>query len=105
MEQITLSEMIYALLPSYTLILIEFQRDYYFDKHGTHGNNEIFMQLYDQLLDDDLLNIIHDYLFLEKKVNAKDATVAIALHKILVNDQILEIYDQNVIMKNLGDKG
>lgn len=96
--------MINTLLPSYTLILIEFEKSYYFDKHKQHGNERTFMNLYKSLQSDSFLSSIHDYLFLTGDMHANDALIAVTIQKILVNEQLIEIYVQNLLMKEMETK-
>ncbi|MBQ6488419.1 MAG: hypothetical protein IJI75_04250 [Solobacterium sp.] len=100
----TMLSMINALITAYKVILIEFKKDYYFDKHGTHGNERTYMSLFYDLQSSEFINSIHDYLFLEKGLHANEATIAITIQKILVNEQLIEIYDQMTLMKDLNTK-
>lgn len=96
--------MINALLPSYTLILQYFQMDYFYDKHRIHDNYSTFANLYNELLSDELMKKINDYVFLEKKMSSYDALVATTVEKILVNDQLIQLLSRMEIIKEFSDR-
>lgn len=96
--------MINTLLPSYTLILIEFQKDYYYGKHRAHDNNPVFMSLFEDLQSKNFTRSVYDYLFLKHGMHADEALAAVALEKIFINGQLIDIYDQNILFRDVADR-
>ncbi len=94
--------MIWTLLPSYTLILCDFERSYYFEKHRIHDNHKTYMNLYEELQSEAFTARVHDHMFLEQKMHAEDALIAVTLQKILVNEQLIAVHDQMTLAQETG---
>lgn len=83
-------EIIYALLPAYSLIFNEYLKAYYIKNGKKIPNYEIMYQLYDELLSDEICQIVEDYYFLDKGKTSIEVIDIINMHRLMVlNDKII----------------
>lgn len=81
-----LLDAIYALTPMYAQTLIRYDRVYYFanknvlgSKSKFHSDHDKWLNLFDEIYSDRFLDSVQDYCILDKKLNNRDASEAVAL--------------------------
>ncbi len=83
-------EIIYALLPAYSLIFNEYSKAYYMKNGKKIPNYDIMYQLYDELLSDELCQIVEDHYFLDGGKTSIEVIDIINMHRLMVlNDKII----------------
>lgn len=99
-----LLEMIYSLLPTYSLLLNEFVKRYYFIRHRQPANYKVFMDLFDMLISSEFREIKEDYYFLNKKKNSVDVLDILNAQDLLAINDSISIDDQLKMLGILGSE-
>lgn len=99
-----LLNMIYTLIPSYSIMLSYYLKQYYFQKQKRPLNYDIYLSLFDKIMEDSLDKKLFDYYVLEKHYSLMDAAnITDAQLLLSLNAKIL-IEDQQVMMESLKTK-
>lgn len=97
-----LLNMIFTLLPAYTSVLCIFIRSYYFEKHSTPFNYDIFRDLYQEINDSQFRSAVQDYYLLEQGYNYRDVIDILNVQLFSVFSERLEIDDQLDLLEVFG---
>ncbi len=83
-------EIIYTLLPAYSLIFNEYTKAYFLKNSQKPANYEYMYQLYDDLLSEEFKQSIEDYYFLKRDKTSIEVIDISNLHRLMVlNDKII----------------
>lgn len=83
-------EIIYTLLPAYSLVFNEYTKAYFLKNGQKPANYEYMYQLYDDLLSEEFKQCIEDYYFLERDKTSIEVIDISNLHRLMVlNDKII----------------
>lgn len=96
--------MVYTLMPTYTSLFNEFLCRYYFQKNCAPENYEMFLSLYGELMNENFIEILQDYYFLEKKFHGADVFDVLNAQSLIGLNGMVQIEDQLSILKALGTK-
>lgn len=97
-------EMIISLLSSYTMILGEYIRNYYFEKGKLPSTLNNYMAVYRELLEKDFCDRATEYLFIHRKMNFADAIEANNAQKIIILKYLANIEDLIQVLKATRSK-
>ena len=103
-ESDLLIEMIYALLPAYTLILNEYLKRYFVKYNGVPSNYKIFMSLYDELYNCGYRTKMIDHLILNKKLHIVQALDIVNSQLLCVLNNKIQIEDNMRMIEVLQTK-
>ena len=93
-------EIIYTLLPAYSLMFNEYTKAYFMKNNQKPANYEYLYQLYDELLSEEFKQCIEDYYFLERDKTSIEVIDISNLHKLMViNDKIIANDIMQLLMK------
>ena len=87
-------DMIFSLLSAFTALLCYYVREYYFDKKHLPDHIKSFTDVYEELMDDQFLRRIEDYLILNQEMGIVPASEAITAQKLFVLNCVLQYEDQ-----------
>ena len=83
-------EIIYTLLPAYSLLFNEYTKAYFLKNNQKPANYEFMYQLYDELLSNEFRQCIEDYYFLERDKTSIEVIDISNMHRLMVlNDKII----------------
>ena len=99
-----LLSMVNTILPSYTILLKLYLTEHYLAFSRMPDNYSSFLEIYQMLKDKEFIESIHDYFFLDKEMTEYDSLVAVTLEKVLVNDELIQIFDRISIVKSVASK-
>lgn len=96
--------MIFDLLTTYSVLLNMFVRSYYFEKQKTPDNLDGYVSLIKELMDDNFIEKVRDYLILDKKMHVRDAIQALQIQQLLTLNCFAQIEDNADILKIVQTK-
>lgn len=99
-----LLNMIYTLLPSYAIMLSYYFREYFFKKKKRHLNYDIYLSLFDKIMEVSLDKRLSDYYFLDKHYSLIDAANITEAQLLLSLNAKVLIEDQQVLLEKLETK-
>lgn len=94
MDASLILEIIFDLLTAYSALLCVFLREYYFEKHRLPDNYAMFIGVYQDLVSNEFLASVRNYLFLEKRLSSRETMDAINAQNILTLNNLMQISDQ-----------
>lgn len=97
-------ELLYTIVPAYTLLLCEFIKRYYFKYSETPGNYASFIGVYEKFQEQEYLEKIRDYYMLEEKRMFLEVEKIMNVHKVIVTNEVIEITDQVNMLEIVGNK-
>lgn len=104
LETETALNIIYTLLPAYTIMFNEFNKHFYFKNTYLSANYSMFCGLYDELEQAAYQEKLTDHYFIDKKCHCKDVIDLINTHKLLGINGKVQIEDQVVILQTLENR-
>ncbi len=87
-------DMIFSLLSAFTSLLCYYARNYYFDKKRLPDHITVFSDIYNELLDEQFLLQVEDYLILNKGMSVIQMDEAIKAQELCVLNCMLQYDDQ-----------
>lgn len=99
-----LLSMVNTLLPSYTILLKLYLTEHYLAFERMPDNCSSFLGIYQDLKEEKFIESVHDYFFLDKELSGYDSLMAVTIEQVLVNDELIQIFDRISIVKAVGSK-
>ena len=100
-EKEVILEIINTLMPAYTILFCEYLDRYYFEKQKEPANYDMFISLYDELVESDFVQKLEDYYFLDMKMHNIDVIDIINAQMLLGLNGRVQVEDQLEILKTL----
>lgn len=97
-------EILYSLVPAYTLLFSEYTKRYYFAKQKLPPNYKWFLDLYDELVNANFSVRLFDYFFIDKKMYSKDVIDVLNAQTLLGLNGKVQIEDLIGILQILNTK-
>ena len=94
-------QIIFSLLPAYTLLFGEFTKRYYYEKKRLPANYEMFLNLYDELEEVNFRTKLHDYYFLDQKMHSQEVLDILNAQTLLELNGRVQIEDQSSMLQIL----
>lgn len=87
-------EIIFDLLTAYSALLCVFLREYHFEKHRQPDNYTMFVGVFQDLVSNEFLSNVRNYLFLERKLTSRETMDAVNTQNILTMNCMTQVNDQ-----------
>lgn len=100
-EKEVILEIINTLMPAYTILFCEYLDRYYFEKQKEPANYDMFISLYDELVESNFVQKLEDYYFLDMKMHNIDVIDIINAQMLLGLNGRVQVEDQLEILKTL----
>ncbi len=97
-------KMVYTLMPAYTSLFNEFVKRFYFEKGVTPPNYKMFLSLYDELENENFIERLEDYFFIENKMHGADVFDALNAQILIGLNGRVQIEDQVSLLNVLQTK-
>ena len=103
-EEIILN-MLYTLLPSYTIMLGFYLKQHYFLKMKRPANYDIFISIYDSIIENSIDKKLFDYYFIKNNFSFIETNDIIESQFLLNMNEKVFIEDQQILIEKLETKG
>lgn len=100
-----LKYMLYTLLPSYTIMLGFYLKQHYFLKMKRPANYDIFISIYDSIIENSIDKKLFDYYFIKNNFSFIETNDIIASQFLLNMNEKVFIEDQQILIEKLETKG
>lgn len=97
-------KIVYTLMPAYTSLFNEFVKRYYFAKSCTPANYGMFLSLYSELENENFIERLEDYFFLENKMHGADVNDVLNAHILIGLNGRVQIEDQVSLLEAFQSK-
>lgn len=104
LEKDHILNMVFTLLPAYTVLMEKYTQEYYFKKHKLPANYRTYMQVYDIIQQEKTVSNLGDYYFLKQKKSSIETLDIINAQTLLMLNEKTQIEDTVELLQALETK-